>query len=122
MTSTTLLPAMGTHPAASATVHLAEMGTTLMSGAAHWRFGNVDWNVVTRIGVPGAVGAVGAFLGATVPSRLSTEVAKPVMSLILLGLGGYVMARFTFRGPPKDRLGKPLRRWFPAPLGLLAGT
>ncbi|MDT9699580.1 TSUP family transporter [Streptomyces sp. P17] len=36
VTSTTLLPAMGTNPAAaSATVHLAEIGTTLMSGAAY---------------------------------------------------------------------------------------
>ncbi|MFC8091038.1 sulfite exporter TauE/SafE family protein [Streptomyces sp. NPDC057301] len=119
VTSTTLLLALGTNPAAaSATVHLAEIGTTLMSGAAHWRFGNVDWRVVARIGVPGAVGA---FLGATVLSRLSTEVAKPVMSAILLGLGVYVLVRFTFRGLPKGRLGRPLRRRFLAPLGLAAG-
>src|SRR3712207_2004927 len=80
-TSATLLLAIGTNPAtASASVHLAEIGTTLVSGVAHWRFGNVDWRVVTRIGVPGAVGA---FLGATLLSHLSTEVAAPVMSLIL---------------------------------------
>jgi uncharacterized membrane protein YfcA len=110
---------MGTNPAAaSATVHLAEIGTTLMSGAAHWRFGNVDWKVVAKIGVPGAVGA---FLGATVLSKLSTEVAGPVMSLILLGLGLYVMSRFTFRGMPKGNLGKPLRKRFLSPLGLVAG-
>ncbi|MDH6215456.1 sulfite exporter TauE/SafE family protein [Streptomyces pseudovenezuelae] len=119
VTSTTLLLAMGTNPAAaSATVHLSEIGTTLMSGASHWRFGNVDWKVVARIGVPGAVGS---FLGATVLSRLSTEVAEPVMSLILLGLGLYVMSRFTFRGLPKDQLGKPLSRRFLTPLGLVAG-
>ncbi|MFI1047333.1 sulfite exporter TauE/SafE family protein [Streptomyces griseoruber] len=119
VTSTTLLLAMGTNPAAaSATVHLAEIGTTLMSGASHWRFGNVDRKVVARIGVPGAVGS---FLGATVLSRLSTELAEPTMSLILLGLGLYVMSRFTFRGLPKDRLGKPLRRRFLTPLGLVAG-
>src|SRR3954454_23179945 len=64
VTSTTLLLAIGTNPAAaSATVHFAEIGTTLMSGVAHWKFGNVDWKVVAKIGVPGAVGA---FLGATV--------------------------------------------------------
>ncbi|MGO1289225.1 MAG: TSUP family transporter, partial [Cellulosimicrobium funkei] len=58
VTSTTLLLAIGTNPAAaSATIHLAEIGTTLASGAAHWRFGNVDWKVVLRIGVPGALGA-----------------------------------------------------------------
>ncbi|MEV0633951.1 sulfite exporter TauE/SafE family protein [Streptomyces sp. NPDC050619] len=119
VTSTTLLLAMGTNPAAaSATVHLAEIGTTLMSGASHWRFGNVDWKVVAKIGVPGAVGS---FLGATVLSKLSTEAAEPVMSLILLALGLYVMSRFTFRGLPKGNLGKPLRRRFLAPLGLVAG-
>ena len=119
VTSTTLLLAMGTNPAAaSATVHLAEIGTTLMSGASHWRFGNVDWKVVAKIGVPGAVGS---FLGATVLSRLSTRTAAPVMSLILLGLGLYVLSRFTFRGLPKDRLGRPLRRRFLTPLGLVAG-
>nr|WSY55193.1 sulfite exporter TauE/SafE family protein [Streptomyces sp. NBC_00886] len=119
VTSTTLLLAMGTNPAAaSATVHLSEIGTTLMSGASHWRFGNVDWKVVAKIGVPGAVGS---FLGATVLSKLSTEVAEPVMSLILLGLGAYVMSRFTFKGLPKGQLGKPLRKRFLAPLGLVAG-
>ncbi len=119
VTSTTLLLAMGTNPAAaSATVHLSEIGTTLMSGASHWRFGNVDWKVVVRIGVPGAIGS---FLGATVLSNLSTEVAEPVMSLILFGLGVYVMSRFTFKGLPKGQLGKPLRKRFLAPLGLVAG-
>ncbi|MEU9781434.1 sulfite exporter TauE/SafE family protein [Streptomyces phaeochromogenes] len=119
VTSTTLLLSMGTNPAAaSATVHLAEIGTTLMSGASHWRFGNVDWKVVARIGVPGAVGA---FLGATVLSGLSTGTAEPVMSLILLGLGLYVLSRFTFRGLPKGNLGKPLRKRFLSPLGLVAG-
>jgi uncharacterized membrane protein YfcA len=117
--STTLLLFLGTNPAAaSATVHLAEIGTTLMSGAAHHRFGNVDWPVVLKIGVPGAVGA---FAGATFLASLDTAVAKPVMSLILLGLGLYVLIRFTLRGLRKDRLGQPLRKRFLTPLGLFAG-
>ena len=119
VTSTTLLLAIGTNPAAaSATVHLAEIGTTLVSGAAHWRFGNVDWKVVLKIGVPGAVGA---FAGATFLSGLSTETAEPLMALILLALGLYVFIRFTAWGLPTDRLGKPLRKRFLAPLGLVAG-
>ncbi len=119
VTSTTLLLAVGTNPAmASATVHLAEIGTTLASGASHWRFGNVDWKVVGRIGIPGAIGA---FAGATFLSWLSTEIAKPVMSLILLALGIYVLVRFTFRGLRTDQLGKPLRKRFLTPLGLVAG-
>lgn len=119
VTSTTLLLAIGTNPAAaSATVHLAEIGTTLASGASHWRFGNVDWKVVTRVGIPGAIGA---FAGATFLSWLSTEIAAPVMSLVLLTLGLYILVRFTFRGLSTQHLGKPLRRRFLTPLGLFAG-
>jgi uncharacterized membrane protein YfcA len=119
VTTTTLLLAIGTNPAtASATVHLAEIGTTLASGLSHWKFGNVDWRVVLRVGVPGAIGA---FAGATVLSRLSTEVAAPVMSLILLALGIYLLVRFTLGGIDRRNLGKPLRKRFLTPLGLVAG-
>jgi uncharacterized membrane protein YfcA len=119
VTSTTLLLAIATNPAAaSATVHLAEIGTTLASGAAHWKFGNVEWKVVAKIGIPGAIGA---FAGATFLSGLSTEVAAPVMALILLALGLYILIRFTAFGIPRDRLGQPLRKRFLGPLGVVAG-
>lgn len=119
VTSTTLLLAIGTNPAAaSATVHLAEIGTTLASGTAHWRFGNVDWPVVFKVGLPGALGA---FAGATFLANLATDTAKPVMALILFALGLYVLARFTVRGLRTDRLGQPLRKRFLSPLGLFAG-
>jgi uncharacterized protein len=119
VTSTTLLLAIGTNPAAaSATVHFAEIGTTLMSGVAHWKFGNVDWKVVAKIGVPGAVGA---FVGAQVLTSLSTEIAAPVMSLILLTLGIYILLRFTLWGLNRKNLGKPMRARFLGPLGLVAG-
>jgi uncharacterized membrane protein YfcA len=119
VTSTTLLLAIGTNPAAaSATVHFAEIGTSLMSGLAHWKFGNVDWKVVAKIGLPGALGA---FAGATVLSGLSTEIAAPVMALILLALGIYLLVRFTLRGIDRRHLGKPMRKRFLGPLGLIAG-
>jgi uncharacterized membrane protein YfcA len=119
VTTTTLLLAIGTNPAAaSATVHLAEIGTTLISGVSHWKFGNVDWGVVRKIAIPGAIGA---FLGATVLSSLSTEAAAPVMAIILLTLGVYILVRFTFQGIPRHNLGKPLRKRFLAPLGFVAG-
>jgi uncharacterized membrane protein YfcA len=119
VTSTTLLLAIGTNPAvASATIHLAEIGTTLASGLAHWKFGNVDWKVVAKVGVPGAIGA---FAGATFLSHLSTEIAAPVMSLILVSLGVYLLVRFTLRGIDRRNLGKPVRKRFLGPLGLVAG-
>jgi uncharacterized membrane protein YfcA len=119
VTSSSLMLAVGLSPAAaSASVHLAELGTTLASGAAHWKFGNVDWRMVLRLGVPGAVGA---FAGATFLSGLSTAVAAPWMAAILLGLGLYVLLRFTFGSVRYYRRGTALRSRFLAPLGLVAG-
>lgn len=119
VTSTSLLLTAGVNPAtASASVHLAEVGTTLAAGASHWRFGNVDWKLVLRLGGPGAVGA---FLGATALSALSTEDA-PYMSGVLLVLGVYVLLRFSIR-PPKVATAcvSPHRSTFLSPLGLVAG-
>ena len=119
VTSTTFLLLLGATPAAaSATIHLAEIGTTLSSGFSHWRFGNVDWRVVAKIGIPGTIGA---FTGATLLAHISTAAATPVMGLILLGLGLYLLIRFTFHGFSRRHLGKPLRARFLSPLGLVAG-
>lgn len=119
VTSSTLLVAWGISPAmASASVHLAEVGTTLISGISHWRFNNVDWKVVTRLGIPGAVGA---FLGATVLSNISTDLARPLMAVILLVLGLLLLVRFSLRGDSTPRTNFGRRGRFLAPLGLVAG-
>jgi uncharacterized protein len=120
VTSTSLLLLVGVNPAvASASVHLAEVGTTVVAGASHWRFGNVDWKLVLRLGVPGAIGA---FLGATVLSHLSTENAAPYMSGVLLALGVYILVRFSVRPPKVSRARiSPHRSRFLSPLGLIAG-
>ena len=112
--------ASGMNPAtASASVHLAEVGTTLASGAAHWRFVNVDWRLVLRLGVPGAIGG---FAGATVLSSLSTEAAAPIMAGILLAIGVYLLLRFANRDAPKGEKDRtPLPSKFLSPLGLFAG-
>lgn len=118
-TSSSLLLAAGLTPAsASASVHLAELGTTAASGLSHWRFGNVDWRTVRRIGVPGAIGA---FLGAVVLSSVSAEIARPWMAGILLALGVYILCRFTLVGPPKPRGRRYVRGRYLVPLGLGAG-
>jgi len=43
------------------------------------------------------------------------------MSLILLALGAYILIRFTLRGIDRRHLGKPMRKRFLGPLGLVAG-
>lgn len=119
VTSTSLLLLAGLSPAAaSASVHLAELGTNLASGTTHWRLGNVDKRILWTLGVPGAVGA---FAGATVLSSISTEVAKPVMGTILVVLGLYILARFTIRPPRHDTTARAHGRRFLVPLGLVGG-
>ncbi|WP_018117861.1 sulfite exporter TauE/SafE family protein [Corynebacterium mastitidis] len=119
-TSTTILIALaGIGPAqASAVVHTAELGTTLASGVAHWRFGNVDWRVVGLLAVPGAVGA---FAGATLLTSMSTAAARPVTAAILLLIGLNLLWRFSrgrVRGARADR---PHHPGFLAGLGLFGG-
>lgn len=120
VTATTLLVFSGVGPAhASAAVHFAEVGTTFASGASHWRFRNIDWKLVLALGVPGAVGA---FLGATVLTSLSTESAVPVTSTTLLAIGVYVLLRFSIRPPAVDSARtSPHTAKFLSPLGLFGG-
>jgi uncharacterized membrane protein YfcA len=118
LTSSTLLMFAGLTPAmASASVHLAEVGTTALSGIAHHQFGNVDWHVVRRIAIPGGIGA---FFGATLLSSLSTEAARPLASTLLFLLGVYVLLRFLLGKARVQRHGRPGVR-FLLPLGVLGG-
>ncbi|HQY99886.1 MAG TPA: sulfite exporter TauE/SafE family protein [Propionicimonas sp.] len=120
VTSSSLLLLAGLTPAmASASVHLAEMGTNIVSGVSHWKLGNVDWRLVGIIGVPGAIGA---FAGATVLSNLSTEAAKPIMAAILGLLGMYILLRYVF-APPNVATARrtPHGPRFLVPLGLVGG-
>jgi uncharacterized protein len=120
VTASTLLVLSGVGAAqASAAVHLAEVGTTFASGLSHWKFKNIDWALVAKLGAPGAVGA---FLGATVLSSLSTEHAAPLMAAILLGIGLYVLLRFSMRTPLNfGARGTSHSAKFLAPLGLFGG-
>ncbi|MFN8590699.1 MAG: sulfite exporter TauE/SafE family protein [Thermomicrobiales bacterium] len=119
LTSTTLLLASGLAPAvASASVHLAEVGTTLASGAAHWKLGNTDWRSVRWLAIPGGIGA---FAGATVLSNLDGDAARPWIAAFLMVLGFYVLIRFAFLGGSIQVNAGTLHRPLLAPLGLIAG-
>lgn len=120
VTSTTMLIMLAglTPAAASAVVHTAELGTTLVSGVAHWRFGNVDWKTVAAIGIPGSVGA---FAGALLLTRLSMELARPVMSLILAVIGFNLMLRFSRGLTRRKAAARPHSQGFLGALGLAGG-
>ena len=128
VTSTSLLLTLGLAPAlASASVHLAEIGTTAASGLSHWRMGNVDMRSLLLIGIPGGVGG---FLGAVVLANLSLDAARPMVSLVLLVLGGVIIARFLHRrrtaaarasGEEPAPTGERRHGWTLIPLGLIGG-
>ena len=120
VTSTTLLLAVGISPAlASASVHIAEVGTCAMSGVSHWRFGNVDWSKIVWLAVPGAIGA---FLGAVVlVSVITAEAAEPIVAVFLFSLGIFILARFSFRRHERPVRERPIPKTFISPLGFVAG-
>lgn len=120
VTSSTLLLATGVAPAAaSAAVHVAEIGTSLVSGASHAKFGNVDWRTVGILALPGAVGA---FAGATLLAGLPGDIAKPWVAALLLSLGAYVLYRFLVLGGRRPEFrSRPAAR-FLMPLGLVGGA
>ena len=118
VTSATLLVAAGVAPAAaSAAIHFSEIGTTLVSGLSHQRFGNTDWRTVGVLALPGFVGA---FAGATLLVNLDADVAVPVVAVLLIALGTYVTWRFLT--PRRLRFGPRPSARFLAPLGLFAGA
>jgi uncharacterized membrane protein YfcA len=119
VTASSLLLSGGTAAAtASASVHLAEIGTTFASGASHWRFGNVNWRTVRWIGIPGAFGA---FFGATTLSNLNGDAVTPYVSGVLMALGVYIIVRFAFGVTRKPLAPEHLRGRFLAPLGTFGG-
>ncbi len=94
VTSATLLTLLGySAVAASAGTHAAKVGTTLVSGLAHWREGNVDWRVFLALAVPGSLGA---FTGAVILTNVSLGGARLWMASILLILGISIVMRFAF--------------------------
>jgi uncharacterized membrane protein YfcA len=122
VTSTTLLLAVGVSPAlASASVHIAEVGTCAVSGLSHWRFGNVDWSKIVWMAVPGGIGAFLGAIAVTWVATVAEELVAPVVAIFLFALGVYVLARFSFRRRERPVVERPIAKGFLAPLGLVAG-
>ncbi|MBM4436185.1 MAG: sulfite exporter TauE/SafE family protein [Actinobacteria bacterium] len=119
-TSASLLLATGVAPAlASSTVHLAEVTTTIASGASHWRYGNVDRRLVLLLAVPGGVGA---FAGAVLLASLPTAAARPLIAVFLCVLAVVILVRVTRKAPPRaEGSMRPMRRGIALALGLVAG-
>jgi uncharacterized membrane protein YfcA len=91
VTASTFLLGMGASPAvASASVHIAEIFTTGVSGMAHVKYGNVNRKLFVRLLVPGTLGAV---LGVWVVTQIDGRVLKPYISAYLLIIGLYILSK-----------------------------
>src|SRR5919204_2278154 len=110
----TAMLSMGLPPAqASALVHTAEVFTTSASAASHIYHRNVDWRMVTRLGVTGVLGGI---LGAWILSNLEVAAARRLVYAYLLLMGFYILWRSVrIALSPRTPSG-----WL-MPLGLVAG-
>ncbi len=85
VSSNTFLLSLGVHPAAaSASVHTAEMFTTLVSGLSHLKLGNVDKGLLKKLLIPGVAGGV---IGAYILTAVPGDIIKPFISAYLLTMG-----------------------------------
>jgi uncharacterized membrane protein YfcA len=94
VSSTTFLLSLGLPPAAaSASVHTAEVFTTLASGLSHLKLGNVDKTMFKKLVIPGVLGGItGAYILTSVPG----EVIKPLVSAYLLIMGLIILYKVLF--------------------------
>lgn len=91
LTSTTFLMASGVSPAmASASVHVAEVFTTGVSGIAHAKLGNVNKKLFLKLLLPGITGAV---TGAYILTNIDGKVIKPYISAYLMVMGIYIISK-----------------------------
>lgn len=100
ISATSFLLASGHSPAlASASVHIAEVFTTGLSGMAHARLGNVNKALFLRLLLPGTIGAV---LGAVVITQLDGAMLKPFVSGYLVLMGLYLLWKASRRFRRRD--------------------
>lgn len=117
VSSNTFLLSIGIPPAAaSASVHMAEVVTTGISGYSHWKLGNVDWKLVKRLLIPGVLGGVA---GAYILTSIDGNIIKPWIAAYLLFMGGLIIYKAFTMTPRKkpDEYHGPRISW----LGVLGG-
>ncbi len=98
---------------ASAVVHTAEVFTTGASAASHIYHRNIDWRLVTRLGIAGVLGAV---LGAWILSNVDVTAARRYVYAYLLIMGLYILFKSVRLAPARDKPAK-----WTSPLGFIAG-
>jgi len=101
VSSNTFLLSIGVSPAAaSASVHMAEVFTTGVSGFSHWKLGNIDWKLVKKLAIPGVLGGIS---GAYLLTSIDGNVLKPYISAYLLIMGVIILIKaFNGKHEPQE--------------------
>lgn len=114
VSSNTFLLSIGIPPAAaSASVHMAEIFTTGVSGFSHWRLKNVDRSLILKLLIPGVLGGI---TGAYILSSLPGDKLKPYISAYLAIMGLVIIRKALVRNHEEKKV-----TTFIAPLGLVGG-
>jgi uncharacterized membrane protein YfcA len=121
--SSSFLLSFGVSPAAaSASIHIAEIFTTGVSGISHMRAKNINKPLLKKLLIPGMVGGL---LGAITISVLDSKALKPYIALFLLLMGIRILVKaIRFNKQKTDIEADPeaaaKRKWI-APLAVLGG-
>lgn len=114
VSSNTFLLSIGIPPAAaSASVHMAEIFTTGVSGFSHWRLKNIDHSLILKLLIPGVLGGI---TGAYILSSLPGDKLKPYISAYLAIMGLVIIRKALVRNHEEKKVTS-----FIAPLGLVGG-
>ncbi len=113
VSSTTILTSLGVpQKFASAAVHASEVVTTGISGLAHWRAGNVQFDLARHLLIPGVLGGV---IGAYLLSNFEGDIIKPFAAIYLIVMGLIIIYRAFRSLAPRE-----VRSWL-TPLALGGG-
>jgi len=117
VSSTSLLLSFGVPPAsASASVHTAEVFTTLVSGISHYKLKNIDKKLFVSLVIPGVIGGV---LGAYILTNIDTTIIKPIVYAYLIIMGIRII--YKAFGNPLEKVAKKLEDIKLYILGILGG-
>ena len=104
VSANSFLLGLGISPAvASASVHTAEVFTTAVSGASHWKLGNIDKDLIKRLAIPGIIGGI---LGAYILSNIPGDKIKPFVAIYLLVMGIRILYKAIRQGVVSSYLSK----------------
>lgn len=100
-------------PVASASVHMAEVATTAVSGISHHKLGNIDKKLFKKLIVPGIIGSVIGAYGLTFVWQNITssqkDIIKVIIALYLFIMGGRILLKALNLKTKRSDAPKPIR-------------